>query len=80
VTLANDPDIAAREERLRRALKLGSLKPIPIVRACPVLTAPTEPDDLRPVAASGSTCPWCGTRGVYGCAHFQPSERVGGTR
>lgn len=65
----------SRDKRLRRAMMLTTLVPLPIDRACPVLTMPAKGGgDRRPIGRGTDPCPRCATRQDYGCAHFRPSE------
>lgn len=74
-----DIEAQERERRYQRAMRLTTLVPLSINRPAPVLTAPEQEGDTRPIAPGRDPCPRCETRGDLGCAHFRPAGSPGPT-
>lgn len=72
--LSRDDGMSGRKNE---AAHCTTLTVIPIRRPCPVERRPAVPLDTRPPAFGREPCPYCGTRGDLGCAHFAPCEQVG---
>ena len=65
-------------ERHRDAKPLSgtAMANIPHGKSVAILTRPRSARDHRPMRESREPCPFCQTRGDFGCKHFAPFEEA----